>query len=406
MCQIVLDPCQPNPCQNGGECIAKKPNYQCKCPDNFYGTNCEKTTFGFGEMSYMTYPALDPNTNDISITFATTKTDSLLLYNFGRQSGGRSDFIAVELVGGEAVFAFGGSRTAITRMTVHKHISNGRWYKITATRNNRVASLSVEDCTESGEFCKQCQTGDEKCFTKDVGDTGTLNFNGNPLYFGGLDDVQHMLSRPEQVTSDDFVGCVKSLTLNGQQLNLRSGFLAAANLLPSCPIAGSLCSQHNCAAGRCTEVNWRPVCECGTSADGGPLQADNCDMSLQPVSLEPNATIQFQISKRHQRLRLMNNRGSSVRNRRQPQGAAVVRNSNVGGGGELSFTFRTETPGGRLLSAETANSNDYTQVYVHNGRVCYETRKSGFPLINLNSSLDVTSGAWHTVRLVQMVKPL
>ena len=102
----------------------------------------------------------------------------------------------------------------------------------------------------------------------------------------------------------------------------------------------------------------------------------------------------------------MNNRGSSVRNRRQPQGAAVVRNSNVGGGGELSFTFRTETPGGRLLSAETANSNDYTQVYVHNGRVCYETRKSGFPLINLNSSLDVTSGAWHTVRLVQMVKPL
>jgi protocadherin Fat 4 len=397
LCQISLDPCQPNPCQNGGECIAKKPNYQCKCPDNFYGTNCERTTFGFGEMSFMTFPALDPNTNDISITFSTTKSDSLLLYNFGRQNGGRSDFIAVELVNGEAVFAFGGARTAITRMTVHKHISNGRWYKITATRNNRVASLSVEDCTESGEFCKQCQTGDEKCFTKDVGDTGTLNFNGNPTYFGGIDDVQHMLSRPDQVSSDDFVGCVKSLTLNGQQMNLRTGFLAAANLLPSCPISGSLCNQHICAGGRCIEVNWRPVCECGISSHGSPLQAENCDKSLQPVSMEANATILFQISKHHQRLRLIKNQGARSRNRRQQQQAVSAQN-NIDS--EVSFTFRTETADGRLMSSETANSNDYTQIYVHLSRVFYETRRSGFPLISLNSSLDVTSGAWHTVRYV------
>jgi len=403
VCQIALDPCQPNPCQNGGECIAKKPNYQCKCPDNFYGTNCERTTFGFGELSFMTFPALDPNTNDISITFSTSKADSLLLYNFGRQSGGRSDFIAVELVGGEAVFAFGGARTAITRMTVRKHISNGRWYKITATRNNRVASLSVEDCTESGEFCKQCQTGDEKCFTKDVGDTGTLNFNSNPTYFGGIDDVQHMLSRPEQVTSDDFVGCVKSLTLNGQQVNLRSGFMASAGLLSSCPITGSICAHHNCATGHCVEVNWRPVCQCGTTADGSSLQAEDCETSLQPVSLEANATVQFLISKLHHRSRLISNRGygGTTNNRKQRQQRSAVVQHSGGGEGDLSFTFRTETPEGRLMSAETANSNDYTHIYVHAGRVSYETKKSGYPLINLNSSLDVTSGAWHTIRLVK-----
>jgi protocadherin Fat 4 len=351
----------------------------------------------------MTFPALDPNTNDISITFSTSKADSLLLYNFGRQSGGRSDFIAVELVGGEAVFAFGGARTAITRMTVRKHISNGRWYKITATRNNRVASLSVEDCTESGEFCKQCQTGDEKCFTKDVGDTGTLNFNSNPTYFGGIDDVQHMLSRPEQVTSDDFVGCVKSLTLNGQQVNLRSGFMASAGLLSSCPITGSICAHHNCATGHCVEVNWRPVCQCGTTADGSSLQAEDCETSLQPVSLEANATVQFLISKLHHRSRLISNRGygGTTNNRKQRQQRSAVVQHSGGGEGDLSFTFRTETPEGRLMSAETANSNDYTHIYVHAGRVSYETKKSGYPLINLNSSLDVTSGAWHTIRLVK-----
>ena len=37
------DPCIPNPCQNGGRC---QPNiaagtYECDCPANFVGPNCE-----------------------------------------------------------------------------------------------------------------------------------------------------------------------------------------------------------------------------------------------------------------------------------------------------------------------------------------------------------------------------
>merc|ERR1712209_181994 len=126
VCQIAVDPCQPNPCQNGGECLSKKPNYQCKCPDNYYGTNCEKSTFGFGELSFMTFPPLDPNTNDISITFSTTKPDSLLIYNFGdHDSGGRSDFISIELVQGQAVFSFGGRSTAVKSITVNKQVADG-----------------------------------------------------------------------------------------------------------------------------------------------------------------------------------------------------------------------------------------------------------------------------------------
>ena len=117
-----------------------------------------------------------PQRNDISITFSTTKADSLLVYNYGDSSGGRSDFLAVQLVGGKATFSFGGARTAITQISVNKYIADGRWFKVTATRNNRVASLSVEDCTESGEYCKLCQAGDDSCFTKRIGKTGTLNF--------------------------------------------------------------------------------------------------------------------------------------------------------------------------------------------------------------------------------------
>ena len=133
----------------------------------------------------MTLPALDANTNDISITFSTTYENSLLIYSFGDQSGRRSDFLAVELVNGNATFSFRGARTAITSISINKYLSNGRWFEVTATRNNHVASLSVEDCTESSEYCKECQAGDDSCFTKDVGDTSTLNFNSNPLFLGG-----------------------------------------------------------------------------------------------------------------------------------------------------------------------------------------------------------------------------
>ena len=377
-CQIALDPCQPNPCQNGGECLSKKPNYQCRCPDNFYGTNCEKSTFGFGELSFMTFPSLDANTNDITITFSTTQPDCLLVYNYGEAAGGRSDFLAVELVAGKAVFSFGGARTAITRISVNKHVSSGRWFKVTATRNNRVASLSVEDCTESGEYCKQCAAGDESCFTKDIGDTGTLSFNSNPMYFGGIDQVQPIILRSDQVQADDFVGCVKSLSVNGQPLNLQTSFLTSAGILASCPISGTLCRTHDCGAGQCTEVSWRPVCVCP-----GGVTARDCGRSLAPIAVTRNATVTFPMSEKLQRLQLLANRGS-----RKPA------RSN-----EVSFTFRTEDEAGLLFAA--GGATDYTRVYVAARRLVYETRRSGLPVINVTSELEVTDGAWHELIIKQ-----
>ena len=301
VCETSDDPCQPNPCLNGGECTSKKPNYQCKCPDNFYGTNCEESTFGFGELSYMKFPALDPNTNDISITFSTSRPNSLLVYNYGRQSGGRSDFLAVELINGQATFSFGGTRTAITTISINKYLSNGRWYKVTATRNNRVGSLSIQDCTESGEHCKDCHAGDEKCFTKDIGESGTLNFNGSPLYFGGIDKVQPLISRAGQVKSDDFVGCVKSMSINGQQMDLKTSFMESNNILASCPISGRLCEKNSCGTGTCREINWKPVCQC---TDG--VLSEDCTEYLKPVSLEYNGTITLKVSEYHQRFQLFN----------------------------------------------------------------------------------------------------
>lgn len=35
------NPCDPNPCQNGGQCVDQDNSYQCLCQEGFSGTNCE-----------------------------------------------------------------------------------------------------------------------------------------------------------------------------------------------------------------------------------------------------------------------------------------------------------------------------------------------------------------------------
>lgn len=175
-CETIADSCRPNPCLHGGLCVSLKPGYKCSCTDGRYGRHCERATYGFQELSYLSFPALDAATNDISIVFATTKPDALLIYNYGVQSGGRSDFVAMEIVSGKAVFSYGGARTAVTSIVVggvqNNSLSNGKWHKVTATRNGRVMSLSVSKCTDNGDVCEECRPGDASCYSDEVGPTG------------------------------------------------------------------------------------------------------------------------------------------------------------------------------------------------------------------------------------------
>lgn len=174
-CETVADSCRPNPCLHGGLCVPLKPGYKCSCTDGRYGRHCERATFGFGELSFMSFPALDAATNDISIIFATTKPDALLVYNYGTQSGGRSDFVAMEIVRGKAMFSFGGARTSITSVMTggaDGSLSNGKWHKVTATRNGRVMSLSVARCSDNGDVCEECRPSDAACYSDDIGPTG------------------------------------------------------------------------------------------------------------------------------------------------------------------------------------------------------------------------------------------
>ena len=120
----------------------------------------------------MTFTSLETTTNDIRLIFSTVLKDALLVYTYGQQTGGRSDFVAVEIRSGRVTFSYGGVRTEITRVTVPVDVSNGHWFRLTATRNGRVASLAVTRCQNGGEECGECAPEDSSCYDHATGLSG------------------------------------------------------------------------------------------------------------------------------------------------------------------------------------------------------------------------------------------
>nr|CAH7769494.1 unnamed protein product [Callosobruchus chinensis] len=397
-CEILADSCRPNPCLNGGLCVNLKPGYKCSCTDGRYGRHCEQSTFGFHELSYMTFPPLDSATNDISFTFATTKQNSLLIYNYGLPTGGRSDFVAMELVGGKAVFSFGGTRTAITSISVGGKTSNladGNWYKITATRNGRVVSLSVGRCTEQGEICDDCRPDDNTCYVDGTGPSGTLNFNNQPLLIGGVISADPILERPGQVHSDGLVGCVHSVSINGRQLNL-SHPIESHGVENRCIRRNSCSKPINDACqgfGTCIDL-WDSVsCGCGDN-----LIAPNCDLALRSISVNDGGFVQFVISEKHKRMQLLENmyRGSTIWSQQKKKMSTKLPADEYLSEKSISFLFRTVKQNGLILYA-TSNKY-YTSIELINGQLHYISKLS--TVINMTDThKTVTDGSWHNVTL-------
>ena len=199
------------------------------------------------------------------------------------------------------------------------------------------------------------------------------------MLVGGLMSTDPVLERPGQIHSDDLVGCVHSISVNGRPLNL-SNPLKSHNVDPSCGRTRSPCmgngqnnevveSSNPCGEGQCFD-KWKSY-QCACSG----LLSINCNEALDPVTLTDGGFVEFKISEKHSRMQLLDGfyhgttvwgEGNRARWKRfaenNPHREILENLASPGPAKRLSIMFRTVRKEGLILYAAT--NKDFTSVEV------------------------------------------
>ncbi|NXN24889.1 CNTP4 protein, partial [Nycticryphes semicollaris] len=196
------------------------------------------------ETSYLHFPTFHGELSaDVSFFFKTTASSGVFLENLGIQ-----DFIRIELYSpSEVVFSFdvgnGPSEVTVQSLT---SLNDNQWHYVKAERNIKEATLQVDRLPQRSHGAPP---------------DGHIRLQLNSqLFVGGTASRQK-----------GFLGCIRSLQLNGMALDLEERAKITPGVEPGCPghcsSYGNLC--HN--GGKCIEKYVGFSCDCTLSAYSGPF---------------------------------------------------------------------------------------------------------------------------------------
>ncbi|KAJ7335611.1 hypothetical protein JRQ81_013552 [Phrynocephalus forsythii] len=196
------------------------------------------------EASYLHFPTFHGELSaDVSFFFKTTASSGVFLENLGIK-----DFIRIELHSPSEVtlsFDVGNGPNEITVQSPSP-LNDNQWHFVKAERNIKEASLQVDQLPQ-------------RTHTASADGHIRLQLNSQ-LFVGGTASRQK-----------GFLGCIRSLHLNGAALDLEERAKITPGVKPGCPghcsSYGNLC--HN--GGKCTERYSGFSCDCTFSAYAGPF---------------------------------------------------------------------------------------------------------------------------------------
>ncbi|XP_032382198.1 contactin-associated protein-like 4 isoform X2 [Etheostoma spectabile] len=218
----------------GSEAAYRVGPLRCHGDKNFWNA-----AFFDKETSYLHFPTFHGELNaDISFLFKTTSSSGVFLENLGIK-----DFIRIELSSAsEVVFSFDvGNGQLEVRVETNIPLNDNRWHSVRAERNVKEASLRVDEFPAT---------------TQEAPADGHIHLQLNSqLFIGGTASRQK-----------GFLGCIRSLQLNGVTLDLEERAKITPGVRPGCPghcsSYGSLCQNQ----GRCVERDSGFSCNCDQSA--------------------------------------------------------------------------------------------------------------------------------------------
>ncbi|XP_069838522.1 contactin-associated protein-like 5 [Dendropsophus ebraccatus] len=224
--------------RSGSEVAWKVGSLRCYGDRSFW--NSASFTSG---VSYLYFPTFHADFSiDISFFFKTTSSSGIFLENLGVK-----DFIRIELVSPyQVTFSFdaGLGPLEVSLQSVAA-LNDGQWHHLRAERNIKETSLVID--TQPRKLVQSLSDGRVR-----------LQAN-TQLYVGGTSSRQK-----------GFVGCLRSLKLNGQTVDLEEKARVTPGIRPGCPghcsSYGNLCHNN----GKCLEKRNGYTCDCTYSAHEGP----------------------------------------------------------------------------------------------------------------------------------------
>ncbi|XP_041446777.1 cadherin EGF LAG seven-pass G-type receptor 3-like isoform X1 [Xenopus laevis] len=330
-CEIEINLCYSNPCQNGGVCARREGGYTCICRERFTGDNCdvdsgsgrcvpgvcrnggtcvnlaeggftcqcpsggfekpfcELSTRSFPPKSFVMFRGLRQRFHmSLSLSFATKERNGLLFYN-GRLNE-KHDFIAVEINDGQVQLKYstGESSTLVTPY-VAGGVSDGRWHTVLLRYYNKpktgsmgvaqgpsrekIAVLAVDDCDISVALKFGSEIGNHSCAAEGVQSSSkkSLDLTG-PLLLGGVPNL------PENfpVAHREFIGCMRDLYVDHKKIDLAS-YIANNGTSAGCHGKHTFCDSNPCKNGGTCSVTWGSFnCDCPLGFGG-----KDCRIALQ-----------------------------------------------------------------------------------------------------------------------------
>lgn len=169
------------------------------------------------------------------------------------------------------------------------------------------------------------------------------------MLIGGVKDIESVLERPGQIQTDDFVGCIHSIAVNGRPLNMSTPF-ESRGISEECQREHNVCGYSNkCGGGQCIDLWDSNACNCNG------IIASNCQEAFLPFSFSSGSYIEYKVGEKYKRSQILPTY-------HRVKSSQVRRNREIATSKSVALSFRTIQTDGVLFYA--ASDQDYTLIEV------------------------------------------
>ncbi|XP_069364957.1 basement membrane-specific heparan sulfate proteoglycan core protein isoform X6 [Maniola hyperantus] len=265
-CDRIGEACRPKLC-GPGKCIDTLDGYKCACPVTFTGKNCDvKQNIDYPAFTGSAYLAIKPpNTSrflrmSMKIKAKAPITDGIIMY-CAQSARGHGGFTSLAVHDGHLEFRYDvGDGNVPIVLSSNLTVQPNEWTDVRIARVGHEVSLKI---------------GMIHNYEATLASAKDLNLE-TAMYVGGVDDTI-ILNNNTGVTGG-FSGCIKDVTLHGDQLDLINDSIQSANVQEcvniirgDIPEQESFCSD--CSNGGYCQSSDSPSCTCQPGYSGARCES-------------------------------------------------------------------------------------------------------------------------------------